>query len=422
MVQKHRTRTFFSMARMALVLICFCPLLFQACAHGKAQIAQTKRPAIDSAELDEAEPKSVNDPEHNASVLKQDEAHRKKSLPSLNELVEAKLFSLKKKQEQLEQELASAALQFAKIEAIDSRTFDSNAYLSLSIINSAPPLDYGLKSTEIIIDGKRVARGGKRNRGLPRAREIFFGAVAPGCHEIVVKAQYVRLKNDLISQFKVNRIERVVKSQTFVAKNGHRVEIEIEGFEAHNSLANFYRGPAVRFNRSVRPNFLPGSSLISLDEVLNQGRVHIEYSTADTSLHRLIEKSVSIDGLPVLTKEQHDSAKAASVVFDGPLAEGKHRVNVTLLFGENTRVGGPLYNFRLKFDRDFHVISGQSTIINLVGLPNDGFKGVSEASRYARAESRIVSRENSDFFPEMTCKELLAKEQERSRLAKEDQN
>ena len=89
---------------------------------------------------------------------------------------------------------------------------------------------------------------------------MFFGPVTPGCHEILIVAHYVRLKNKVYDTFKVNRIEQVERRQTFIAKNGYRVEIELEGLEVPNTFVNLYRGPAFRFNKSVRPNLTWRSS------------------------------------------------------------------------------------------------------------------------------------------------------------------
>jgi hypothetical protein len=355
----------------------------------------------------------LNTNERTHPIAKRKSEHLPKgSLPSMDQLIEAKLTALQKQQREQEQVLAETEYKFLKEQGIEKSLFDSSAYLSLSIINSAPPLDYGLEHTEIYVDGKLLAQGGKRNRGLPRKTEIFFGPVEPGCHDILVKGRFVRLKNDLISRFKVNRIEKVSRSQTVIAKNGYHVEVEIEGFEAHNTFVNFYRGPAFRFNKSVRPNFLPGTPLVSLNSIFEQGRVHIDYITEDISQHRLIEKSISIDGLPVLVKEQHDPVKDKTVIFDAPLAQGKHILSATLVFGEKKWIGGgPLYNFRLTFDRDFYVISGETTIINLAGMPSNGFRSTPQNSRYARVTSKILSTENEEFFPENSCREIVQKQQ-----------
>lgn len=339
-------------------------------------------------------------------------------LPSLDQLMEAKLGALRIKQTEQEQELSKIEALLAHEQALLETTFDHQAYLSLSMINSAPPLDYRLDGTEIYVDGRLIGRGGKRNRGLPRAQEVFFGAVAPGCHEIVVKAKYTRLKNDLVSRFKVNRIETLSKTQAFIAKSGHRVEIEVEGFEAHNTFANWYRGPALRFNKSARPNFLPGAPIVSMDDVLKQGHVKIDYITEDQSQHRLLKKSVSIDGMPILVDEKHDAVAQGNIIFDAPLREGKHTLNVTLLFAEKKWVaGGPSYNFRLSFDRHFYVISGQTTIVNLAGMPKGGIKSTSEKSRYARATSKIVSQEYLDLFPLETCQDLAKKQAQAQKAA-----
>lgn len=342
-------------------------------------------------------------------------------LPTTDQLVEAKLSALKQKQAEQETTLADAEFKLLKEEGKGQHIFDSQAYLSLSIKNTAPPVDYRLERTDIYVDGKLIARGGKRNQGLPRKADFFFGPVEPGCHEILVKARYVRLKNDLISRFKVDRIEHATRRLTVMARKDYRLDVEIEGYEAHNTFANFYRGPAIRFNKSARPNFLPGAPLVSLDEIFKQGRVYIDYITEDQSQHRLIEKSVSIDGLPVLVKEKHDVAKDKSIVFDAPLSEGRHTLGVTLLFGEQPWVGGgPLYNFRMMFNRDFYVISGQTTVVNLTGMPKGGFRNSAQDSRYARATSKILSTENEEFFPESTCQEIQTKERAEQKKQQED--
>lgn len=361
-------------------------------------------PAIGMAQRLEKTPSAAKNDKETALVPSE-------SLPSMNQLMESKFSALNGKLSEQEVLLAQAQLALSKERLKESQIFDSQAYLSLSIINSAPPSEYRLEHTEVFLDGRIIARGGKRNLGLPRNNEqIFFGPVAPGCHEVLVKAQYVRLKNNVIGHFKdVERIERLARRQTFIAQNSYRVELEIEGFEAQNTFLSFYRGPELRFNRAVRPNFLPNASLISMDNVLKQGRVHIDYLTENSQNSRLIEKSLSIDGLPILSRVSQN-ASDANVVFDAPLAEGKHTLNVVLLFGDKKRVGGPHYNFRLNFNRTFYVMSGQSTIINLVGMPKDGFRSTPEQSRFARATSKILAQEHAEFFPPQSCDEIRQNE------------
>jgi len=329
-----------------------------------------------------------------------------------DQLMDAKLKALKEKQLEQEKALAHAEHILLEEQHKEQRIFDNEAYLALSIINSAPPKEYRLKRTEIYVDGKLFARGGKRNHGLPRKSELFFGPVEPGCHEVLIKAQFIRLKNDFLNVFQGKREVDVSRKQTFIAKSGYRVEMEMEGLEVPNMFLELYRGPAFRFNKSVRPNFLSGAPLVSLDEIFKEGRVYIDYFTEDSTNHRLIEKTISIDGLPVLTKSKDNQEKNTSVLYDAPLAEGPHTLSVSLRFGEKNWISGsPLYDFRLKFDRKFIVLSGQTTVINLIGMPKDGFRSSQEESRYARASSRIMSTEHEEFFPEQTCK--MIKEQEK---------
>jgi len=322
-------------------------------------------------------------------------------------LMDAKLDALKKKLSEQEALLAEADLALSREKAIDAQTFTSAAFLALSIFNSAPPQDYRLLSTRVYLDGKLVSEGGKHNQGLPRNNEqIFFAPVQPGCHEVMVRAEYVRLKNDVIERFRgINRVEKLMRRQTFIAKDGFRVQMEIEGFEAQSSFIKWYKAPELRFNRSMRPNFLTNAPLLSMDQVLKQGRVRIDYLTENQD-NRLIEKSLSIDGLPILTKEKHDPNQG-NIVFDAPLAEGKHTLSVTLVFGEKPNIlGGPIYNFRLNFERVFLVMSGQTTIVNLVGMPENGFRSTPEQSRYARVTSKLLNEENSELFPNESCEEI----------------
>lgn len=409
---QNHTRSFGYVVCGAALCVFLCQPSFAKPARKAktAQAAPDKPVSFD--ELDETESEqdaNAKDAEQKTEAAPAQEAKkptRKSPLPTVDKLIQAKLSALQKKQEEQEETLAKIGKKLAEAQEAEKRTFETNAYLSLKIKNTAPQKEYLLRSTEIYVDGKRIARGGKRNAGLPRGSEVFFGAVQPGCHDIEVKAIYVRQTNELLNLIKVNRVEHVSRAMAFVAKNGYRVEIEIEGFEAQNTVLSWKRGPALRFNRSVRPNFLPGAPIVSMDDVLKQGRVRIDYLTEDTSHHQLIEKSLSIDGLPILVNEKHDAAKDKNIVFDAPLAEGKHKLNVVLLFGEQKRVGGgPLYNFRLTFDRDFAVMSGQTTAINLTGMPHDGFRSSAEDSRYARATTRILSEEAPELFSEMTCKE-----------------
>lgn len=337
-------------------------------------------------------------------------------LPSPEQLIKAKLTALEDKQAEQERALAEIELKMAEEQQKGHKLFDDAAYLSLSMTNTAPKSEYRLEHTEIYVDGKLFAEGGKRNQGLPRKREFYSGPIAPGCHDIVVQTRSIRLKNDLISRFKVDREVIQTARQTIVAKAGHRIDLHIEGYEAHNTFANFYRGPALRFNRLVRPNVLPELTPLSLEGIFNAGRVYVDYVTDNTTTHRLIEKSVSIDGMPVLVKEKHNSHNEKDIIFDAPLSEGKHTLSISLIFAEKKWIkGSPLYNLRLNFDRDFYVISGQTTLINLTGIPRDSFHGSRENARYARAKSQIVPTNDDEFFPNLSCREIA--DQARAREA-----
>jgi uncharacterized coiled-coil protein SlyX len=335
-------------------------------------------------------------------------------LPSADQLIRAKLEALEEKQAEQEKTLAAAELMLSEEQQKGQKIFNQAAYISLSMTNTAPKKDYRLEHTEIYVDGKLFAEGGRRNAGLPRKREFYAGPITPGCHEILVKTRSVRLKNDLISRYKVDRTVNQTARQTIIAKSGYRIDLHIEGYEAHNTFVNFYRGPAVRFNRTIRPNFLPKAADLSLEKIFDAGRVYIDYKS-DNESHRLIEKTVSIDGMPVLVKEKHDPTNDKGIIFNGPLNEGKHTLSISLIFAENKRIqGSPVYNLKLNFDRDFYVISGQTTIVNLTGIPDDSFTYAQEA-RYARAESKITSTEDEEFFPKLSCSEIA----EKARIEKE---
>lgn len=251
------------------------------------------------------------------------------SLPTLNHLMAAKLAELKNKLAEQELLLSRVDVELENIKHKEKQAFASEAYLSLSIFNSAPPADYRLLKSEIVLDGKIISMGGANNQGLPRNNEqIFFAPIEPGCHEIVVRASYERLKNDMIKRFKgPKRIENLILTQAVIAKNGYLIDLEIEGFEAKNTLLNPMRGPALRFERSVRPNALPKSTLLSMDNVLKEGQVIINYISEDDSSLVLKSQNMSIDALPILVKEKQASKAGATLMFWGLWLQ----VNISLM-------------------------------------------------------------------------------------------
>ena len=328
------------------------------------------------------------------------------ALPTIPELLKAKEEFIRQQQEELNINLGRVNIDLSNILNLE-KNFDNKAYVSLSMINTAPVKEYRLDYSKVYLDGVLVAQGGKRNAGLPRAKEIFFGNLKPGCHEVRIEAKYTRLTNTLIDRFKTSRIQRINKTKSFFVKDGYIVYLTIEGFEKQNTFLDWYRGPDIRFNASKKENFLPGSALPSMDSVLNQGRIKISYAIEDQSNHHLIEKSISIDGLPILQQEKHDD-KNGSIIFDAPLREGKHRLNVVLLFAEKKWIkGGANYNFRLNFDREFYVEQGFTTLINLLGMPKNGVDRNPSNNKYARVTSKII-KENDEFFPEGSCEEISA--------------
>lgn len=333
------------------------------------------------------------------SAVEEKKTERSPILPTPNELLDAKISALNKSLLELDALTVLAQKSLAKEQGLEKKFLDTHAFLSLSIKNTAPKDLYRLISTQVYFDKakKPLAQGGVHNGGLPRKSELFFGAIEPGCHEIKVKARFERLtRKD--NKFVVKRIEEIEKVQAFNAPSGYRIEIDIEGFETHNTWVNLYRGPDVRFNNSARPNFVVGAPLISLDDVLKQGRLEVNYITEDMSDHRLAKKSISIDGLPVLSEAKQEE-KDGTAIFNAPLAPGKHRLNVTLIFTQNKWVtGGPSYNFKLNFEQDFYVISGQTTVVELAGMPKGGIKSALSDTRYARSTTRILSKDFPEFF------------------------
>jgi hypothetical protein len=376
------------MKALFLWLTCICPVIASA-----APLAEEKKPEVNApAPEEKSGSRTVS------------------SVPSEKALIDAKSNALNEKLKEQEILLAKSSQSLQVEEKQHDKIFSSQAYLSASIINSAPAHEYLLKSTEVILDGNhRVSLGGRDNQGLPRNNDkIFFAPLVPGCHEITVKAHYVRLKNDIINIFSdAKREYYITRTLPFIAKSGYRVELEIEGFEAPISLFNWYHGPELRFNRSVRPNFLFGSALLSLDQVLKQGRLRVDYATEEQSNHELANKSLSIDGLPILVDEKHDTKTGKDLIFEAPIGEGKHRLSATLVFAEKKRVsGGPSYNFKLSFERDFYVVSGNTTALSLTGMPKGGFRSTSQESRYARVTSKIMAEDDKSFFPQERCRDI----------------
>jgi hypothetical protein len=314
---------------------------------------------------------------------------------SLDSLMKAKLEALKAKLSEQKELIRDAEIRLAKAQSIEKEVIDSSAYISISFFNAAPSSEYRLESAEIYLDNEKKPLD-----------QVYFAPLKPGCHEVVVKAKYTRLKNSLLDRFKnIKKVEIITKSQAFIAQEGFRIELEIEGFEARNSLARFFAGPDLRFNKLVRPNFLPGAPLVALDSIVNQGRVHLDF-TSENPDYYLLKKNITIDNLPILINESHDHIKDKNTLFDKPISEGEHKLKVTLVFAPKKKIGtGPTYNFKLSFERDFAVIRGQMTQINLITLPKGGLKGWATESRYARVHSRILATDEQGVFINDSCKE-----------------
>lgn len=335
-------------------------------------------------------------------------------LPELDHLMEQKLSALKEVIKEQSMELAQTSEALAKERNIESRTVDGTAFFKLNIVNNAPQSEYRLDHLEVYLDGskKPLAIGSSRNKGLPKNTELFVGSLAPGCHNVLVKATFIRLKNRLIDQFKsAKRVEKVVAQQAFIAQQGFTVAMQIEGFEKGSTPISFYHGPWFRFNNSVKPNAIVGPAIPSLGKVFSEGILKVTYETDEEKKYRLAEKSLLIDGLPIFQASAVTDGKDQEVLFNAPLSEGRHRLHGTLVFKEQKRItGGPSYNMRLNFDRDFVVVSGQTTHIELLGMPKDGFRRNGQ-SRVLKATSKIIDAEQVDFFPTQTCEEIKKAEE-----------
>lgn len=318
-------------------------------------------------------------------------------LPAIDELVTSSLNALKKKIEDQEKELNGLSINLKKEEEIVNNVFDVNSYLNIKFFNNAPAQDYRLDKLDIVIDGVKY---------IPENLTKMIN-LKPGCHTLQATASYTRLKNDIISRFKVNRTEETKITSNFIAQDGYQIIIEIEGFEAQNSLAAFFKTPKIRLNKSVKPNFIPGRPVVSLNEILNQGRLKMNFITEDNTDYEMLEKSISIDGLKILLPV---STQEPSVIFDAPILAGKHRVNINLVYVKKRRIkGGPEYKFNLTFDREINVLSGETTLLKLKGMPKNGFDSDPYKTIYATAESQIISTKDPEVFIEESCQDWALK-------------
>lgn len=332
------------------------------------------------------------------------------TFPSVDELVKAKRSNLEKRLAEQSKKLVEVEENLLKEQQLEEQIFDTKAYLRMAMFNSSPQSEYQLVSTEVLVNGKTVSLGGEGNQGLPRNNpRLFYAPLSPGCHEVKVKAHFSRRKKDtLVSRiFKVKQEMDVERELTIIAQEGHIIDLDIEAFEAVPTIVKWYRNPDIRFNPSHKPNFLSGSPLASMNGVIEQGQLRIDYQIGDSGNYRLLTKSVAIDGLPILNELAHNEGSEKSTIFNAPLAEGKHKMQVTLLFGQERRVeGGASYNFRLNFEREFDVASGYQTTINLLAMPDSKITLDPYNTRYARVSSAINSEADEAFFPQQSCREL----------------
>jgi len=337
-------------------------------------------------------------------------------LPPGQDFVLANIKALKEKFESLSKDLNEAKIAQTNERLAESNVTNRGAYFSLSIKNSASALEYRLETTAIYLDGKKIAVGKRATYGLPpNASEIFFGELPPGCHELMVKVTYTRLKNHVLNSFNnAKRKEKIKASQTFMTKEGYITEIGVQIFEQANSLVPSFRAGNVRFKNIARPNFLKGSTPPSANELLEEGSFRINYKNeAGLKDHDLIRYSLSIDGLPLMA-DQIPKNKA-DMLFSDTISEGRHELEAVLLFAKNKWVrGGPSYNFRLRFKRPFYAINGKLTTLNLIVDPKNGSSKSADDITYARVQSEISVPREEEFFPKNSCEVLRKEKHERN--------
>lgn len=331
---------------------------------------------------------------------------KRTNLPDIETLLSSKYEALKQKQAEQEQELANILVSLEKENDIKEQIFDKFSYIQLNFINNVSPREFRLDSLKLFIDNESTPfyEIGPYRKQNPRLDPLYFGKISQGCHTITAKAVYTRLTNNLIRNFFVNRHEEIVKQQTFVAKNGYQLHMDIEFFKESHTIVSAYKNPYLRFNNLVRPNFLQTAPLVSLQEAINQGRLRLSYSNEDSQNYEIKSKLISIDGLLIVNTKNSDDE---SLLYDAPLRNGKHTLNVSLVMGPKKVVkGGSSYNFELSFKRDFYIVSGQTTAVDLLTLPKSGLSKNRTKTTYARATSEVFSEENNEFFPFMSCNEL----------------
>lgn len=341
----------------------------------------------------------------------------KSPLPTLNKLIEDKISNLASQISEQSSKIENLEKEIETEKKLQDEFFDSDAYLNLRVVNKAPQAYYKLESSKIYLDGKLITQGRKSYENLPGLDPLYNGPISQGCHVLSVELQYTRLKNDLITRFLgVERNIVIVKEQHFVAKSGYVVGLEAEGFEQQNSLLSFYRGPALRFNGWAKPVFVKNAPIASLNSVISQGRLNITFINEDAQNYELESKSLSIDGMPILKDVEHENS-SGNIIFDSSIREGKHTLNVELIFTEKKSVrGGPTYKLKLDFNRVFYVLSGQITYLELVTLPKEGLARDPSQNVFATAKSKVASSLDPEFFPS-SCFELT---QESSEETKEE--
>lgn len=330
---------------------------------------------------------------------------KKTNLPTIESLISSKYEALKQKQAEQEQELANIMVSFEKENDIKEKIFDDFAYIQLNFINSVSPREFRLDSIKLFIDNEsspfyEIGPYKKQNIELS---PLYFGKIPQGCHTITAKAVYTRLTNNLIRNFFVKRHEEIEKKQTFIAKSGYQNHLDIEFFKETHSIVSAYKNPYIRFNNLVKPNFLQSAPLVSLQEAINQGRLRLSYSNEDSKNYEIKSKRISIDGLLIINT---GDLKQENLLYDAPLRSGKHSLNVDLVMGPKRMVKGSAYNFELSFKRDFYIVSGQTTAVDLLTLPKTGIAKNRTKTTYARVTSEIFSEQNQEFFPPMSCKEF----------------
>ncbi len=248
--------------------------------------------------------------------------------------------------------------------------FDSDARLVV-IEHNQVGYPFQLVETKYYMDGK-LWRQQSYEKNTGQDIIIFDGFIGEGVHQLEIEKTYT--KGGLATLFRKKQV-KLKKRQFFRATNGKSVLIDATAHKKGSFLLATEKSLEIRFEISSDMSKTYAGSLARLKDAEEQ-LLEDHVAPAHLSLvshnflgdqYRLYDREILLDGKPIGPLAKITDAAPVQEVFEAPIPDGDHRIDVVLYFrlASITEDSPRFLKFKVRFQREIKAKLGDKTVVNL---------------------------------------------------------